>query len=334
MSIFYIKLDIIQKIKSKVINVINKKVGIIGVGNVGSTLAYTLASKGICSNIVLKDIRENIVQAMALDISQSANAAKSHTVVRSASSGKDLEGCDVVVITAGLPRTPGMSRDDLLLKNASIMQSVMDDIKTYASNAIIVVVSNPLDAMVYSALKISGFPREQIVGMAGILDSARMSHFILEKLGYGAGQVESSVMGGHGDDMVPLPNFSTVAGVPLSEVLSAEDIQEIVDKTKNGGLQIVKLLETGSAYYAPAHATSLMVEAILHNQKKIYPCAVMLDGEYGHENIVSGVPVMLGSKGVEKIIELNLNEEQAKLFASSVASVRELTTTLDTKFFN
>ena len=220
------------KINPKVKTVINKKVGIIGVGNVGSTLAYTLAHKGICSNIVLKDIRENIVQAMALDISQGANAAKSHTVVKAAESGEDLKGCDVVVITAGLPRMPGMSRDDLLLKNANIMKSVIEDVKNYASNAIIVVVSNPLDAMVYTALKTSGFPRQQIVGMAGILDSARMSHFILEKLGYGAGQIESSVMGGHGDDMVPLPNYSTVAGVPLSEVLSTEDIQEIVDKTK------------------------------------------------------------------------------------------------------
>ena len=310
-----------------------KKVGIIGVGNVGSTLAYTLASKGICSSVVLKDIRENIVQAMALDISQAANAAKSHTVVRAASSGKDLKECDVIVITAGLPRTPGMSRDDLLLKNATIMQSVLEDVKTYASNAKIIVVSNPLDAMVYAALKISGFPRNQVVGMAGILDSARMSHFILDKLGYGAGQIESSVMGGHGDDMVPLPNFSTVAGVPLSEVLSNEDIQEIVDKTKNGGLQIVKLLETGSAYYAPAHATSLMVEAILHNKKKIYPCAVMLEGEYGHEDIVTGVPVMLGSQGVEKVIELHLNNEQKELFKNSVASVQSLVDVLDEKFF-
>ena len=311
-----------------------KKVGIIGVGNVGSTLAYTLASKGICSSIVLKDIRENIVQAMALDISQAANAAKSHTVVTAAVNGGDLKGCDVIVITAGLPRMPGMSRDDLLLKNASIMQTVLEDVKKYASNAKIVIVSNPLDAMVYTALKVLGFPRSQIVGMAGILDSARMSHFILEKLGYGAGQIESSVMGGHGDDMVPLPNFSTVAGVPLSELLSKKDIQEIVDKTKNGGLQIVKLLETGSAYYAPAHATSLIVEAILHNKKKIYPCAVMLEGEYGYEGDIAGVPVMLGSKGVEKIIELNLNKEQEALFASSVASVKELTTTLDEKFFN
>ena len=312
---------------------INKKVGIIGVGNVGSTLAYTLAHKGVCSHIVLKDIRENIVQAMALDISQGANAAKSHTVVTAASSGADLAGCDVVVITAGLPRTPGMSRDDLLVTNAKIMQAVIQDVQNHASNAIVVVVSNPLDAMVYTALRVSGFPRNQIVGMAGILDSARMSHFILEKLGYGAGQIESSVMGGHGDDMVPLPNFSTVAGVPLSELLSNEDIQEIVDKTKNGGLQIVKLLETGSAYYAPAHATTLMVEAILHNKKKIYPCAVMLEGEYGYENIVTGVPVMLGSKGVEKVIDLNLTNDQKSLFSQSVASVQELVDTLESKFF-
>lgn len=311
----------------------DKKVGIIGVGNVGSTLAYTLAHKGICSNIVLKDIRENIVQAMALDISQSANAAKSHTVVHAATSGKDLEGCEVIVITAGLPRTPGMSRDDLLLKNVNIMKSVLADIKKYASKAKLIVVSNPLDAMVYAALKLSGFPKEQVMGMAGILDSARMSHFILEKVGYGAGQIESSVMGGHGDDMVPLPNHSTVAGVGLSELLSEDEIQDIVTKTKNGGLQIVKLLETGSAYYAPAHATSLMVEAILHNKRRIYPCAVMLNGEYGYENIVGGVPVMLGSNGIEKIIELDLSEEQKKLFKNSISSVKELVDSLNTKFF-
>ncbi|WP_072680757.1 malate dehydrogenase [Arcobacter sp. LA11] len=310
-----------------------KKVGIIGVGNVGSTLAYTLAHKGICSNIVLKDIRENIVQAMALDISQSANAAKSHTVVTAATSGIELKGCDVIVITAGLPRTPGMSRDDLLVTNAKIMESVLEDVKVYAPKAKLVIVSNPLDAMVYTALKVTNFPREQVIGMAGILDSARMSHFILEKVGYGAGQIESSVMGGHGDDMVPLPNYSTVAGVAIPELLSKSDIEDIVTKTKNGGLQIVKLLETGSAYYAPAHATSLMVEAILHNQRKIYPCAVMLDGEYDYENIVGGVPVMLGSNGVEKIIELNLNEEQKALFANSVSSVQELVDTLNTKYF-
>lgn len=312
---------------------ISKKVGIIGVGNVGSTLAYSLANKGICSTIILKDIKENIVQAMALDISQAANAAKSHTVVSAATKSEDLENCDVVVITAGLPRTPGMSRDDLLLTNAKIMKSVIEDVKTYASSAKIIVVSNPLDAMVYTALKTSGFKRNQVIGMAGILDSARMSHFILEKVGFGAGQIESSVMGGHGDAMVPLPNYSTVAGVPLDEILENKDIEEIVEKTKNGGLQIVKLLETGSAYYAPAHATSLMVEAILDNQKKIYPCAVMLEGEYGYENIVGGVPVMLGSNGIEKIIELKLDEKQKEQFAKSVNSVQELVDTLENKFF-
>ena len=311
----------------------DKKVGIIGVGNVGSTLAYTLAHKGICSTIVLKDIRENIVEAMALDISQAANAAKSHTVVHAATSGVDLEGCEVIIVTAGLPRTPGMSRDDLLLKNAKIMKSVLEDVTTYAPKAKLIIVSNPLDAMVYAALKLSGFPREQVMGMAGILDSARMSHFILEKVGYGAGQIESSVMGGHGDDMVPLPNHSTVAGVGLPELLSEHEIQEIVTKTKNGGLQIVKLLETGSAYYAPAHATALMVEAILHNKRRIYPCSVMLKGEYGYENIVGGVPVMLGSNGIEKIIELNLTEDQKILFKNSISSVKELADTLNTKFF-
>lgn len=311
----------------------NKKVGIIGVGNVGSTLAYTLASKGICHSIILKDIRDNIVQAMALDISQSANAAKSHTIVKAAKNSSDLEGCEVIVITAGLPRLPGMSRDDLLLKNANIMQSVILDIKEHAPKAKVIIVSNPLDAMVYTALKISDFPRNQIIGMAGILDSARMSHFILEELGYGAGQIESSVMGGHGDDMVPLPNYCTVAGVALTEILEDTRIQDIVNKTKNGGAQIVKLLETGSAYYAPAHATSLMVEAILHNQKKIYPCAIRLEGEYGYENIVSGVPVMLGSNGMEKVIELNLSKEQKKLFSNSVSSVQTLVDTLNNKFF-
>lgn len=312
----------------------HKKVAIIGAGNVGSTLAYTLASKGICSSIVLKDIKENLVKAMSLDISQAANAAKSSTVVTTATSGNCLKGCNVIVVTAGLPRMPGMSRNDLLLTNAKIMQQVVEEIKENAPKAIVVVVSNPLDAMVYTALKISGFPRNQIVGMAGILDSARMSHFILEKLGYGAGQIESSVMGGHGDDMVPLPNFSTVAGMALTEVLPQEDIDDIVNKTKNGGAQIVKYLEKGSAYYAPAHATSLMVEAILNDKKEVYPCAALLEGEYGYENIVSGVPVMLGKDGVEKVIELNLNEEQRTLFAQSVASVQELVDALyDSKFF-
>lgn len=311
----------------------NKKVGIIGVGNVGSTLAFTLASKNICSQILLKDIRENIVQAMALDISQSANAAKSNTIVKACIEDKEFKDCDIVVITAGVARRPGMSRDDLLLTNAKIMTQVIQSTITFNPNAIIIIVSNPLDAMVYTALKASKYPRNKIIGMAGILDSARMSHFILEKLGYGAGQIEASVMGGHGDDMVPLPNFSTVAGVPLSEVLKENDIKDIVEKTKNGGAQIVKLLETGSAYYAPAYATSLMVEAILEDKKEIYPCAIKLEGEYGHKNIISGVPVMLGKNGMEKIIELNLTNIQKEEFNKSISSVQELVDTLENKFF-
>jgi len=312
----------------------NRKVGIIGVGNVGSTLAYSLANRGICSSIVLKDIRENVVQAMALDISQSAQAANSHTIVEPASSGKDLENCEIIVITAGLPRKPGMSRDDLLLTNAKIMECVLEDIKIYAPKSKLIIVSNPLDAMVYTALKVTNFPREQIIGMAGILDSARMSHFIQKKLGYGSGQIVSSVMGGHGDDMVPLPNYSTVSGVSIEELLNDDEIAQIVNKTKNGGLEIVKLLETGSAYYAPAHATSLIVEAILNDTKKIYPCSVMLDGEYNYNNVIAGVPIMIGANGIEKIVELNLTEEQKKLFADSISSVNELIKTLDEKYFN
>ena len=302
----------------------NKKVGIIGVGNVGSTLAFSLASKNSCSSILLKDIRENIVQAMALDISQSANAANSKTTIKACLKTKEFCNCDVVVITAGVARKPGMSRDDLLLTNKKIMTEVTKDTIKYNPDAIIIIVSNPLDAMVHIALEASNYPRNRIIGMAGILDSARMSHFILEKLGYGAGQIESSVMGGHGDDMVPLPNYSTVAGVPLNEVLNKEEIKQIVEKTKNGGAQIVKLLETGSAYYAPAYATLKMVKAIIEDRKEIYPCAVRLEGEYGYENIVSGVPIMLGENGVEKVIELDLDKKQKEDFHKSILNVEEL----------
>ena len=311
-----------------------KRVGIVGVGNVGATLAFTLATKDICSSILLKDQRENITQAMALDISQATNAANSKTVIYACLNDEEFNNCDVIVITAGVARKPGMSRDDLLLINAQIMTSVIKGIIPYNPNAIIIIVSNPLDAMVYTALKASNWSRNRIIGMAGILDSARMAHFIFEKLGYGQGQIEASVMGGHGDDMVPLTDFSTVAGVSLNEVLSEDDIEDIINKTKNGGAQIVKLLETGSAYYAPAYSTTLMIEAILNNKKKIYPCSIMLEGEFGFKDIVSGVPIMLGSNGVEKVIELNLKEEQKLQFSKSVSSVKNLITTLEEKIFN
>ena len=235
--------------------------------------------------------------------------------------------------TAGSPSLPGMSRDDLLMINAEITKEVVADVKEHAPEAIIIMVSNPLDVMTYVALKESGFPKERVIGMAGILDSARMAHFIHEKLGYGAGQIRASVMGGHGDDMVPLPKFSTVAGVPLTDVLDEEEILEIVERTKHGGAEIVGYLKTGSAYYAPAKSTAIMVEAILKDTKQINPCAVYLDGHYGHHDVVSGVPVALGANGVEKLFEMTLNEGQKTKFAKSVQSVRSMIDVLKEKNF-
>ena len=310
----------------------NKKVGIIGAGNVGATLAFSLAKKNICGEIVLKDLRMNVVEAMALDISQAARAAKSSTKVSFASNAEEFSNCDVVVITAGIPRKPGMSRDDLLLTNAKIMTSVINEIAPFNKEAIYIIVSNPLDAMVYTALKATSLPRNRIIGMAGVLDSSRMAHFIQEKLSFTPNEIKAAVMGGHGDDMVPLTNYSSVDGKDLKEFFNDEEIEDIVTKTRNGGAQIVKLLETGSAYYAPGHSTALMVEAILTDSKEIYPCAVMLNGEFGYENIVAGVPVVLGKDGFEKIVELELNEEQKAQFAKSISSIKELVDTIDKNF--
>jgi malate dehydrogenase len=266
-------------------------------------------------------------------MSQAANAARMHTVVTVAKEAKDIAGSDVVVITAGSPRKPGMSRDDLLLMNAEITKQVVGDVKEHCPDAIIVMVSNPLDVMTYVALKESGFPRERVIGMAGILDAARMAHFIYQKIGYGAGQIRASVMGGHGDDMVPLPKFSTVAGVPLTDVLSEEEIIDIVERTKHGGAEIVGLLKTGSAYYAPAKSTTVMVEAILQDTKQIHSCAVYLDGEYGYNDVVSGVPIALGANGIEKLFDITLNMGQQRRFAKSVKSVKSMIDVLKAKNF-
>jgi len=309
------------------------RVGIVGAGNVGATVAYSLAMKGISHEIILRDNKIDRAKGMALDMSQAANAARQHTVVSVAEDMSQLTDCDVIVITAGSPRLPGMSRDDLLLVNAKIMKEVVNDIKKYSPNAILVPVSNPLDAMVYTAIRETGWERNRVVGMAGILDSARMAHFIYEKVGYGAGQIRASVMGGHGDDMVPLPRFSTIAGVPLTDLLTDDEIEEIVEKTRHGGAEIVSYLKTGSAYYAPAKSTAIMVEAILKDTKQIFPCAVMLDGEYGYSDVVSGVPVALGANGVEKIIEISLNEKQQAQFKRSIDSVQALIDTLNKNNF-
>ena len=310
-----------------------KKVTIIGAGNVGATVAYSLAMNGSCHEIVLRDRNTEIAKGKASDMSQAANAARMHTIVSVAEEASCMAGSDIVVITAGSPRLPGMSRDDLLMINAEITKEVVQDVKEHAPDAIIIMVSNPLDVMTYVALKESGFPKERVIGMAGILDSARMAHFIHEKIGYGAGQIRASVMGGHGDDMVPLPKFSTVAGVPLTDVLDEEEILEIVDRTKGGGAEIVGYLKTGSAYYAPAKSTAIMIEAILKDTKQIHPCAVFLDGHYGHTDVVSGVPVALGANGVEKLFEMTLSDSQTRKFAASVESVRSMINVLKEKNF-
>jgi malate dehydrogenase len=311
------------------------KVTIIGTGNFGSTVAFILAMRGSCHEVILRGRSINVAKGKALDMSQAANAAREHTIVRAAEGPEDIAGSEIVIITAGAPRTPGMSRDDLLIKNADIVKNYALEIKEYAPDAIVIVVSNPLDVMTYVVHKYTGFPRERILGMAGILDSARMAHFIYEKLGYGAGQIRATVMGGHGDTMVPLPKFTTVAGVPIDDLLDSEDIGEIVQKTRNGGAQIVNLLGDGSAYYAPAKSTAVMADAILKDTKQIHSCAVMMEGEYGYSGVVSGVPVMIGSNGAEKIIEMSLKPLQKERFRNSVASVQDMIDTLtELKFFD
>lgn len=312
---------------------INSRVSVIGAGgNVGGIVAYSIAMQGLAHEVILVDRDMDRARGKALDMNQAAAAMRSHSVVKVAESYEDIKDSKIVVITAGFPRKEGMSRDDLLLKNAEIIREVVSQVKIFAPDSILIIVSNPLDAMTYVALKESGFPRERVIGMAGILDSARMTHFIQEKLGFGAGQIRASVIGGHGDTMVLLPRFSTVAGIPLSDLLSEKDIDEIVEKTKHGGAEIVKFLGT-SAYLAPGKATAIMIESILRDSKKIFPCAIYLDGEYGHTDVVTGVPVTLGAGGGEKIIKVTLDSCEKKQFAHSVSSVRDLIEVLRVKKF-
>jgi len=300
------------------------KVSVVGAGgNVGSIVAYSIAMQGLSHEVVLVDRDVDRAKGKALDMNQAASAVRTHSVVKAAESYEDVRDSSVVVITAGFPRKEGMSRDDLLMKNAEVMQDIIGNVKEVAPDAILVIVTNPLDTMTYLAIKESGFDPSRVIGMAGILDGARMTHFIHEKLGYGAGQIRATVIGGHGDYMVPLIRYSTVAGIPLTDLLSYEDISEIVNRTKHGGAEIVGLLGT-SAYFAPGKAAAIMVESILKDSKKIYPCATFLNGEYGYEDVVNGVPVMLGRNGVEKIIEVSLNETERNQFDRSVKSVQEL----------
>ncbi|HEV8434530.1 MAG TPA: malate dehydrogenase [Thermoanaerobaculia bacterium] len=304
------------------------KVTVVGAGNVGATVAQGIALKEL-ADVVLVDIVEGVPQGKSLDMNETAPVEKYDALLRGTNTYDGTEGSDIVVITAGLPRKPGMSRDDLLWKNEEIVAGVTSEVVKRSPNCILVIVSNPLDAMCEVARRVSGFPRERVIGMAGVLDSARMRCFISMELNVSVENTHAFVLGGHGDTMVPLPRFSTVAGIPITELISKERIDAIVDRTRNGGAEIVNLLKT-SAWYAPGAAAVEMVEAILKDKHKILPCAAFLQGEYGYDELFVGVPVKLGSKGIEKIIEIELTAEEKTGLDKSAAAVKELVEKLKT----
>jgi malate dehydrogenase len=300
-----------------------KKVSVVGSGNVGATAAHWIASKEL-ADVVLIDILEGIPQGKALDLQQAMPIEKRDSHIVGTNNYKDTAGSDIVVITAGIPRKPGMSRDDLLNTNYNIMKSVVTEAIKYSPGCILIIVSNPLDAMAQTAYKLSGFPRNRVIGMAGVLDSARFRTFIADELNVSVENVTAFVLGGHGDTMVPLPRYSTVAGIPITELMSADRLAALVQRTRDGGAEIVKYLKTGSAYYAPSAAATEMVEAILKDKKKILPCAAYLDGEYGIKGLYVGVPVKLGTKGIEQIIEIKLTPDEQAALNKSADAVKEL----------
>src|ERR1044072_1439188 len=298
------------------------KVTVVGGGNVGATAAHWIASKEL-ADVVLVDVLEGMPQGKSLDLAQAAPIDGFDVKLVGANSYEETKDSDVVIITAGLPRKPGMSRDDLLKTNADIVTKCSEEVAKYSPNAFIIIVSNPLDAMAQVAFKKSGFPKNRVMGMAGVLDSARMRCFLAEALHVSVENVTAFVLGGHGDTMVPLPRYSTCAGIPITELLPKDQIDAIVTRTANGGAEIVGLLKTGSAYYAPSLGAVEMCEAILKDKKKILPCAVFLEGEYGISNLFVGVPVKLGKNGVEQIIEINLTNEERTALQKSAAAVQE-----------
>src|ERR1022692_4635682 len=304
-----------------------KKVTVVGGGFVGSTTAQRIHDAGL-ADVVLTDILEGVPAGKALDMAESAPilGTDSHAAGISTAAGdySETANSDIIVITAGFPRKPGMSRDDLLKANYDVIKAVVEAVVKLSPNAILIVVTNPLDAMAQAAFKISGFPKNRVIGMAGVLDSARMSTFVAMELGVSVENVHSFVLGGHGDDMTPLPRYSTVAGIPLPDLLPKERIDAIVERTRKGGAEIVNLLKTGSAYYAPSAAAAEMVEAILKDKKKILPCAVYLEGEYGISGLFVGVPVKLGARGIEQIYQIKLTADEKASLDNAAATVREL----------
>ena len=301
----------------------NQKVTVVGAGNVGATAAQRLAEKAL-ADVVLIDVVEGVPQGKSLDLAQAAPIEKHDAHLAGANTYEASTGSDIVIITAGLPRKPGMSRDDLLATNRGIMKNVVRQTVRYSPDAILIIVSNPLDAMCHAAMEESGFPKNRVIGMAGVLDSARFRAFIAMELSVSVENVHAMVLGGHGDTMVPLPRFSTVAGIPITELMSPERIEALAMRTRNGGAEIVGLLKTGSAYYAPASAAVEMAESILRDKKKILPCAAYLEGEYGISGLFVGVPVKLGKNGIEEIISLRLTPQEQKALEKSAAAVREL----------
>ena len=300
-----------------------KKVTVVGSGNVGASVALRLADREI-ADVAMTDILEGIPQGKGLDILQAGPVVGSDSRVVGSNDYKDTAGSDIVVVTAGFPRTPGMSRDDLLMKNYEVIKATTEKIVEHSPNCILIMVTNPLDAMCQVALRVSGFPRHRVIGMAGILDSARFRTFIAQALNVSVENVHAFVLGGHGDTMVPLVRYSQVAGIPLTELLDSETIARIVQRTRDGGAEIVKLLKAGSAYYAPSAAVVEMVEAILKDKKKILPCAAYLEGEYGIKGLFVGVPAKLGARGIEQILEVKLTQDELAALQKSAAAVREL----------
>ena len=299
------------------------KITVVGAGNVGATVAQYAVEKEL-GDVVLVDVIEGIPQGKSLDLAQAGPVHGFDSALVGTNGYDETADSDVVVITAGMARKPGMTRDDLLFKNAEIVGSVVEQVARRSRNAILILVTNPLDAMVQLAWKKSGFPPERVIGMAGVLDSARFRTFIARELNVSVENVTAFVLGGHGDTMVPLPRYSTVAGIPITELLPKAKIDELVQRTANGGAEIVALLKTGSAYYAPAASAVEMVEAILKDKKKILPCAAYLDGQYGVRGLYVGVPVKLGREGVEQVIEIKLTPDEQAAFDKSAGAVREL----------
>jgi malate dehydrogenase len=296
---------------------------VVGAGNVGATTAQRIAEKHLAQRVVMVDVAEGIPQGKALDQLQSGPIEGYDSVVIGTNDYADTAGSDVVVITAGIARKPGMSRDDLLATNAGIVRQVSEEIKARSPNAILVIVSNPLDVMCYVAKKVTGFPRERVIGMAGVLDTARYRAFLAEALDVSVRDIQAMVLGGHGDTMVPLISYTTVSGIPVTQLLDKAKLDAIVTRTRNGGAEIVKHLKTGSAYYAPSAAAVQMVEAIVRDQKRVLPCAAWLEGEYGMRDLFLGVPCKLGRRGLEKIYEVELTAAERTDLGKSADAVRE-----------